>query len=119
MKKIAFVFTEAPHGSSAGREGLDALLATSAFTEQIGVFFISDGVFQLLSDQQPDKILSRDYISTFKILSLYDIDKCYICLEDLMVRGFSPESNFILAAEFLSAAAIRQLLAGYDVVLKF
>ncbi|MGL4458272.1 MAG: sulfurtransferase complex subunit TusC, partial [Plesiomonas shigelloides] len=28
MKRIAFVFTHAPHGSAAGREGLDALLAT-------------------------------------------------------------------------------------------
>ncbi|PHM64763.1 sulfurtransferase [Xenorhabdus stockiae] len=119
MKKIAFIFTEAPHGSSAGREGLDALLATSALTEQVGVFFISDGVLQLLSNQQPDKILSRDYISTFKILPLYDIEECYICLEDLTVRGFSPDDDFILEAEFFSAAAIRQMLAGYDVVLKF
>ncbi|KLU14880.1 MULTISPECIES: sulfurtransferase complex subunit TusC [Xenorhabdus] len=119
MKKIAFVFTEAPHGSSAGREGLDALLATSALTEQIGVFFISDGVFQLLANQQPDKILARDYISTFKVLPLYDIDKCYVCLDDLVIRGGSPASNFVLEAEFLSAAAIRELLAGYDFVLKF
>ncbi|OTA19469.1 sulfurtransferase [Xenorhabdus beddingii] len=119
MKKIAFVFTEAPHGSSAGREGLDALLATSALTEQIGVFFISDGVFQLLAHQQPDKILARDYISTFKVLPLYDIDKCYICLDDLMIRGGSPANSFVLEAEFLCAAAIREVLADYDVVLKF
>ncbi|MCG3463904.1 sulfurtransferase complex subunit TusC [Xenorhabdus bovienii] len=119
MKKIAFVFTEAPHGSSAGREGLDALLATSALTEQIGVFFISDGVFQLLANQQPETILARDYISTFKILPLYDIDKCYICLDDLNARGGSPASDLVLEAEFLPAAAIREVLSGYDVVLKF
>ncbi|MBD2811419.1 sulfurtransferase complex subunit TusC [Xenorhabdus sp. Vera] len=119
MKKIAFVFTEAPHGSSVGREGLDALLATSALTDQIGIFFISDGVFQLLANQQPDKILARDYISTFKILPLYDIDKCYVCLDDLIIRGGSPASNFVLKAEFLSAVAIRKQLADYDVVLKF
>ncbi len=119
MKKIAFVFTEAPHGSSAGREGLDALLATSALTEQIGVFFLSDGVFQLLANQQPDKALARDYISTFKILSLYDIDKCYVCLDDLLIRGGNPASQFVLDAEFLPAEAMRKLLAGYDVVLKF
>ncbi|WP_256744534.1 sulfurtransferase complex subunit TusC, partial [Cronobacter sakazakii] len=46
MKQVAFVFTQAPHGTSAGREGLDALLAMSALTEEIGVFFLSDGVFQ-------------------------------------------------------------------------
>ncbi|MDX7999866.1 sulfurtransferase complex subunit TusC [Xenorhabdus sp. Reich] len=119
MKKIAFVFTEAPHGSSAGREGLDALLATSALTEQIGVFFISDGVFQLLANQQPDKVLARDYISTFKILPLYDIDKCYVCLDDLLIRGGNPANSLVLEAAFLPATAIRELLADYDIVLKF
>lgn len=43
-ESVAFIFTQAPHGNSAGREGLDALLATSALTENIGVF-LSDGVF--------------------------------------------------------------------------
>ncbi len=45
MKRVAFVFSTVPHGSASGREGLDALLATSALTEDLGVFFIGDGVF--------------------------------------------------------------------------
>ena len=61
-------FTQAPHGNSAGREGLDALLATSALTEDIGVFFISDGVFQLVENQQPEGVLSRHHAATFKVL---------------------------------------------------
>ncbi|KAE9776413.1 sulfurtransferase complex subunit TusC, partial [Escherichia coli] len=48
MKRVAFVFSTVPHGSASGREGLDALLATSALTEDLGVFFIGDGVFQIL-----------------------------------------------------------------------
>lgn len=52
MKRIAFVFSTAPHGTAAGREGLDALLATSALTDDLAVFFIADGVFQLLSGQK-------------------------------------------------------------------
>ena len=66
MKRVAFVFSTVPHGSSSGREGLDALLATSALTEDLGVFFIGDGVFQILQGQQPDVVLARDYIATFK-----------------------------------------------------
>ena len=58
MKRVAFVFASAPHGSASGREGLDALLATSALTEDIGVFFLGDGVFQLLAGQQPQAILA-------------------------------------------------------------
>ena len=77
MKRVAFVFSSAPHGSAAGREGLDALLATSALTDEIGVFFVGDGVFQLLPAQRPGAVLARDYIATFKLLSLYDIDQCW------------------------------------------
>ncbi|MBM6490447.1 DsrE family protein, partial [Enterobacter hormaechei] len=44
MKRVAFVFSSAPHGRASGREGLDALLETSALTDDIVVFFLGDGV---------------------------------------------------------------------------
>jgi tRNA 2-thiouridine synthesizing protein C len=119
MKKIAFVFMKTPHGTSSGREGLDALLATSALTENIGVFFISDGVCQLLAKQNPNKLLARDYIATYKLLPLYDIHACYICQEDLEARGFSSDSCFILPATVISVDRLRRNLADYDVILTF
>lgn len=91
MKRVAFVFSSAPHGSAAGREGLDALLATSALTDDIGVFFVGDGVFQLLPEQRPGAVLARDYIATFKLLSLYDIDQCWLCADS--ARGARPGSR--------------------------
>jgi hypothetical protein len=36
---------------------------------------LGDGVFQLLPGQQPSAVLARDYIATFKLLPLYDIDR--------------------------------------------
>ncbi|SEK81706.1 tRNA 2-thiouridine synthesizing protein C [Kosakonia sacchari] len=119
MKRIAFVFTSAPHGSSSGREGLDALLATSAFTDEIGVFFIGDGVFQLLAGQQPDAILARDYISTFKVLPLYDIEQCWLCAASLRERGLGEETAFVLPAQQLEPEALREQLDEYTVVLTF
>jgi len=119
MKKVAFIFTQGPHGSSAGREGLDALLATSALTEDIGVFFMADGVFQLMPMQQPEKILARNYISTFGVLSLYDIDQCFVCMESLKVRGLSAAHDWVLDVAPLSVSEIRGRLAEYDVVLTF
>ncbi|MGL5554622.1 MAG: DsrE family protein, partial [Aeromonas veronii] len=52
-KKIAFICSRGPHGHTAGREGLDALLATSAMTDELALFLIGDGVLQLLKEQQP------------------------------------------------------------------
>ena len=119
MKKVAFIFTHGPHGSSAGREGLDALLATSALTEDIGVFFVGDGVFQLLPNQQPEKILSRNYIVTYGVLSLYDIDQCFICAESLASRGLSSVNNWVLDVETLAEEELRAKFAEYDVVMTF
>jgi len=120
MKRVAFVFSSAPHGSSAGREGLDALLATSALTDEIGVFFISDGVFQILAGQQPGEILARDYIATFKLLALYDIEQCWICADSLRERGLdSSGTPFVVDAAIVESSVLRGKLDEYDVILRF
>ncbi|MDN0088956.1 sulfurtransferase complex subunit TusC [Yersinia nurmii] len=119
MKSIAFVFTQGPHGNASGREGLDALLATSALCEDIGVFFVSDGVFQLLPQQQPEKILARNYIATFGVLPLYDVEKCYMCAEALRQRGLAQVKDWVLDVEVLAPEKLLQQLAAYDVVLTF
>lgn len=49
MKCIVFVFFIVLYGSVLGCEGLDVLLVMLVLMEVLGVFFISDGVFQLLS----------------------------------------------------------------------
>jgi tRNA 2-thiouridine synthesizing protein C len=119
MKRVAFVFTQGPHGNAGGREGLDALLATSALSEELGVFFIGDGVLQLLPGQQPEKILARNYIATFGVLPLYDVERCYLCQASLQERGLSQVTDWVLDAEILVPDALRQQLAGYDVVMTF
>ncbi|MGF1685363.1 sulfurtransferase complex subunit TusC [Photobacterium japonica] len=95
MKTVGFVFGSAPHGRASGREGLDAVLATSAYTDEIAVFFHGDGVLQLLKGQQPDAILSRDYSATFKMLDLYDIEMIYVCRASLAARGLTESALLI------------------------
>lgn len=85
MKRIAFVFSTAPHGSASGREGLDALLATSALTEALGVFYQRRRL-SVITVTKPDAVLARDYIATFKLFDLYDIDQCWICAASLRER---------------------------------
>ncbi len=119
MKQVAFVFTQSPHGSAAGREGLDALLATAALMEKISVFFIADGVFQLLPQQQPTKILARNYIATFQVLPLYDIEKCYVCKKSLKQRGLSAVNDWVLDVNILDSHTLRSQLVNCDLVLVF
>lgn len=119
MNRVAFVFTHAPHGTSAGREGLDAALATAALSESIGLFFIGDGVLQLTSQQQPERILARNYIATFGVLPLYDIEQCYLCHDSLKARGLAAEAGRVLDVEVLEPDALRQRLAEFDRIITF
>jgi len=119
MNRVAYVFSSAPHGSAAGREGLDALLATSALTEDIGVFFIGDGVLQLLAGQQPQAILARDYIATFKVLPLYDIETFWVCAASLKARGLDEQTPLVLDATVVAPEFLREQLSHYDTILTF
>ena len=110
MSDIAVLFQSVPHGHAAGREGLDAVLACSALSDDIAVFFIGDGVYQLLLGQQPAAVLGRDYTPTFKLFSLYDIEQCYVCAESLLERGLTLDA-LAIPVQSVSRDEIRLLLA--------
>lgn len=119
-KKIAFVNRQPPHGSSAGRESLDALLATSALVEEnLSVFFIGDGVYQLLDNQQPETIQCRDYISAFRMLELYEIEPVYVCLDSLDERGLNEADLLLDSVTVLNRKQISALLDQQSVLLSF
>ena len=118
--KIAFLFKTAPHGTALSREGLDALLAATAFCdeEDIGVFFIDDGVLNLVSYQQPEHILQKDFIRTFKLLDLYEITQRFICSESLEKFGISSE-QCIISAEKMDRLSFMSRLNQAEKLLTF
>lgn len=107
MTKIAFICRRGPHGTASGREGLDALLATSALTESLALFLLGDGVLQLVKAQSPQAILQRHYAPTFKMLELYDIEEVYVCAASLAERGLTA-ADLLIPVTLLSPAEIRQ-----------
>ena len=118
MSDIAIMFRSAPHGSASGREGLDALLACSALSDELAAFFIGDGVYQLLSGQQPAAVLGRDYVATFKLLELYDIEQVYVCAESLAERGLS-EASLLIPVTVLDRLALREKIGQAKAKLVF
>jgi len=118
LNHIAWVFHTAPHGTAAGREGLDAILAASAYSEQQALFFVGEGVLQLVKHQQPEAILSRDYIAAFKLLDLYDIETRYVCEQSLQRWGLSPQ-DLLLDVQVVAPQQLACLLRGYHQHLTF
>ncbi|AYN24559.1 sulfurtransferase complex subunit TusC [Buchnera aphidicola] len=119
MKKIAFVFSHAPHGTSFGREGLDAIFGVSLIIKKISLFFIGDGVLQILKSSKSENILSRNYTSSFPILSIYGIKNFYCCESSLVDRGLNFHNKFILKVNILSSHFFRLKLDDHDAIINF
>ncbi|MCL9776344.1 sulfurtransferase complex subunit TusC [Vibrio methylphosphonaticus] len=118
MTMLGFVFTSMPHTSAKGREGLDALLAASAYCDDIKVFFVADGVNQLRSKQDPKQVLSRDYISAFKLLELYDIEQVYVCQQSVTRFGISPQ-ELITDCHVVTPEVISAQMASCNKILTY
>ena len=118
--KLAFLFRTAPHGNAISREGLDALLAATAFCdeEEIGVFFIDDGVFNLLDGQNPELLLQKDFIRTFKLLDLYDIEQRFVCANSLDQYNLQAE-QLIISAEKIDRTSLINKLSQAEKVFTF
>ncbi|WP_162045467.1 sulfurtransferase complex subunit TusC [Vibrio taketomensis] len=118
MSQLTYLFRSAPHSSSAGREGVDALLAASAYCEDISVIFSGDGVYQLLQGQQPSEILSKDYAPMLKLFDLYDIEQVYVCQTSLELRGLA-QADLVIDAERLDSEALSTKLHKAGKLLSF
>ena len=118
--KLAFLFRTAPHGNAISREGLDALLAATAFCDEgeIGVFFIDDGVLNLLDGQNPELLLQKDFIRTFKLLDLYDIEQRFVC-DDSLDRYNLQTEQLIISAEKIDRTSLINKLSQAEKVFTF
>lgn len=119
--KLAFLFTQPPFGSTSSREGLDALLAASAFCDEneIAICFLNDGIFNLIANQNPEQLLQKDHISMFKLLDLYDLQECFVCQQSVESRGLSESEWILPKLKFVSEVEIFTRLNQAEKVMTF
>ncbi len=118
MSQLTYLFRCSPHCSNAGREGVDALLAASAYCEDITVLFFGDGVYQLLLGQDPTGILSKDYAPMLKLFDLYDIEQVFVCADSLAERGLA-QADLVIDAEVLRTEQFKDKLQQAGKLLSF
>lgn len=118
--KLAVVFRSPPHGSSVAREGLDVLLSATAFFDEkdIGVFFIDDGILNLLPAQQPHHILQKDFTPAFSLLDLCDITQRFLC-QDSKAYHILCRTSPLISATPLSYEKWRETLCQAEKILTF
>lgn len=119
MKKILFISRHSPYGNSKAREALDALLAASAYDQDLSILFMDDGVFQLISNQQPANIYQKNLGASLKALEIYDIHNVYVDENALLKRRIDKKDLVLESVTVLNAIQIQQLMAEQDQLVSF
>jgi tRNA 2-thiouridine synthesizing protein C len=104
-------------GSNA-QESLDFLMAMSNFGQQVSVFFIDDGVFQLLNNQSASAIERKQFTKGFAALEFYDIENIYVCANSLEERGLRL-NDLVIDAIVVTSDELSHLLQAHKQVINF
>ena len=118
-KKLLFISRHAPYGSSLAKDALDAILASSAYDQQLSLLFMDDGVFQLLNNQITAEIAQKSFSSILPVLPLYEINSIYVHYESLKKRQITINELVLDGVQVIDSTAICSLLAQQDQLLSF
>ncbi len=117
-KKFLFVNRKAPYGSVYALEGLEVVLISAAFDQDVSLAFLDDGVYQLLRGQDTKAIGMKNFSPTYRALEGYDIEKLYAERESLEARGVA-EGDLLVDVKVLGREEMAALMDEQDVVIGF
>ena len=118
VRKFMFVNRKAPYGSVYALEGLEVVLITAAFDQDVALAFLDDGVYQLVKGQNTKAIEAKNFSPTYRALEDYDITKLFVERESLQARGLS-ESDLVVPVTVVSSAELAKLMDATDVLVSF
>lgn len=118
VKKFMFLNRKAPHGTVYALEGLEVVLITAAFDQDVSLVFTDDGVYQLMKGIDTKGIEVKDFSKTYRALEGYDIEKLYVDKSSMDARGLT-EDDLIVDVTVLSDDEMRNLMEEQDVVISF
>ncbi|MDH4127472.1 MAG: sulfurtransferase complex subunit TusC [Spirochaetota bacterium] len=119
QKKMMFIMRRAPHGSIYSYEGLEVVLITAAYDQDISMTFIDDGVFALKKDQNTDGIGIKGFMKTYFALDDYDVQKLYVSEESLSDRGLKRDDLIDINIQIMSQKEITNIMNEQDVLFPF
>lgn len=115
-KTFTYLSRSAPYGSNRAQVCLDAALATAVFEQTVNYVFLDDGVYQLLKDQNADKIFTKTIGNAIETLELYGIQNIFIKEDSLRERNLSID-DLAIKVEPLSNKKLAELIDGSDSVI--
>ena len=117
-KTISILNTSAPFGQPNAKDALDVALIMGTYEQTTHLFFQGDGVWQLVTHQQPESIQVKDFLKTFSAFEFYDLENIYVCKQSLVERNLS-ENFHIENVQVLEKSDFSTKLTSSDVILRF
>lgn len=117
-KKIMFVMGKPPHGEIYPYEGLEFILISGAYEQDLSLVFIGDGIYCLKKNQDTTDLGIKGFVKTYRTLEGYDIEKLYVDGDSLKERGLSEE-DLIVDVEIKSSEEINAMMNEQDAVFPF
>lgn len=118
VKKFMYVNRKAPYGTIYALEGLEVVLITAAFDQDVSMVFMDDGVFQIKKDQDTKGINMKNFSPTYRALEGYDVEKLYVEKESLDARGLTQD-DLVVPVEVISSAELADLMDEQDNIVTF
>jgi tRNA 2-thiouridine synthesizing protein C len=118
LNPIAILNTQSPYANALAQESLDMAMAASSFDQAVWLFFMDDGVLQLVDGQNPKGIGRKAFTKGIAALPLYDIDRIYVCANSLKERGLDTPS-FPTDITLVSPTELQQKLTECQHVVRF
>lgn len=117
-KNMLIVNQSAPYARSNAKEALDLALAAATFDQDVNILFTGDACYQLLGNQQPEQIDSKNLTKMLKALPIYGINQLYVDESNLACRNIETLVEG-LAIKLVSSDEIQQLYQNADAVIRF
>ena len=117
-KKLLAIIRHSPYGDSLARTSIETALAASAFDQSVCLLFLGDGVLQLMPDQEPSALGSRNLGRLLASLPLYDIESVYVDAQAVSRYRVKLENTPVSAVP-LQPPEMVELLREHDLLLGF
>lgn len=115
---IGFTIRHAPYGNNHVHEAMDAIMACAAYGYPVHVFFLDDGVFSLLPQQNTESLKMKSVSKQLQALPLYDVEQFWVCQQSIDERQIN-KADLPDEAVILSAAELKEALKQQKHLLSF
>lgn len=120
MASLAIVNSSAPFANGGAQEALDLAMVAGTFGQQTALFFVDDGVFQLINGQHGKHVGRKNLTSQFGALEFYDIDQLFVCANSLKQRNIDARDLLDdLSVILLATGDLNRQLSRFTHVLRF